>query len=292
MLALIDADILLYQMGSATDDEGHPLAWNLVKMRVDERIHFIMTKSGCDKYKLYLTGKSNFRIKEATILPYKGNRLSEKPYWHGKIKEYFMESNKHKNNFDYSKYYEADDALSMKLYADLKRISNGWTDKESEREEPSSMYESWDDFYEHYASCVLDTIDKDMDMCPGKHGKWHKNKKTKELEFTCYTVTDDEGIWWFYRQLLTGDMTDNILGLFGIGPVSAKKSLKGLTEPLDLYTVVQKKYEERFGNYWEMFLHENARLLWMLRYEGDDIRIDLKALEVKRLLKIEQDKEF
>jgi hypothetical protein len=46
-----------------------------------------------------------------------------------------------------------------------------------------------------------------------------------------------------------------------------------------MYNHVQKHYEDRFGSYWEMFMHENARLLWMLRSEDDDIRKDLMKYE-------------
>ena len=275
MLALIDADILLYQLGALSNDEGHPLAWNLVHMRVDERIYYIMNEAGCDEYKLFLTGSNNFRIKEATILPYKGSRPTEKPYWHGKIKDYFMTSTKHKDTVVFSDDYEADDAMSMALYADYNL----------HKDYHLTSYDSTltsEEYYELNATTVLCSIDKDLDMCPGKHGKWFKNKKG-ELDFKLYTVTQEEGTWWFYRQLLTGDMTDNIPGLFMVGEVAAKNALKGVTDELGLYTIVQKKYEQRFGSYWKMFMHENARLLWMLETEDDDIRVRLNELEGERL---------
>ena len=235
-----------------------------------------MTGAGCDDYKLFLTGSNNFRIHEATILPYKGHRKQEKPYWHKDIKKYFMEGDKYKDKVDFSEDYEADDALSIELRNDVAFLETIWN------EDTLCEYGPWESYYEYYATCVLCTIDKDLDMCPGKHAKWGKNKKTGKFEVTTYTVTQEEGTWWFYRQLLTGDMTDNILGLFGMGEVSAKRLLKGIEDELDLYIIVQKRYEQRFGSYWEKFLHENARLLWMLESPTDDIRVHLREMESTR----------
>lgn len=79
-----------------------------------------------------------------------------------------------------------------------------------------------------------------------------------------------------------GDNTDNILGLYKLGKVSADKLLNNTETELDMYTIVQKEYEARFGSYWKMFLHENARLLWMLRNEQDDIRDLLNEYEQLR----------
>ena len=161
---------------------------------------------------------------------------------------------------------------------DREKVRIEWSFEENHGIEISS-YEDW---YYGAAEVVLCTIDKDLDMCPGKHAKWGKDKKGK-FGVTTYTVTQDEGTWWFYRQLITGDKSvDNILGLFGQGPVSAKKALKDVVDELDLYTIVQKKYEERFGNHWEMFMHETARLIWMLETPDQDIRVHLKEMESSR----------
>jgi len=290
MLALIDADVLLYQMGALSDNEGHPLAWNLVKMRVDERIYDIMTGAECDDYKLFLTGKSNFRIKEATILPYKGNRVSEKPYWHSDIKKYFMESNKHKGKVVFSEYYEADDAMSIALKDSMvdayERYQSIIKDDPVEEDIIGSFSEniSW------LCESVLCSIDKDLNMCPGKHSNWHKKNKEGNTS-TNYIVSETDGRKFFFQQLLTGDMTDNIKGLYKVGPVNAKKLLGDVTEPVKLYSIVQEQYEKRFGSYWKMFMHENARLLWMLETEDDDVRVWLEELHNQMLDEVVATKE-
>lgn len=274
MLALIDADVLLYQMGAITNDEGHPLAWNLVRLRVDERIKFITSSAGCTDFKLFLTGKHNFRIAEATILPYKGNRPEGKPHWHGRIKELFLESPKYKDKTTISEYWEADDEMSMALLDDLYEVKECYC--------PDL---TWDEQYEQQSNVVLCTIDKDLDMCPGKHGRWYKTPKGK-LVFKNYTISQEQGTWWFYRQLMTGDMTDNIRGLYNVGHTSAQAALRGVTDEQELYDIVQKWYEKRFSNYWDLFLHETARMIWMLESPDDDIRVRLRELEERRVLAV------
>jgi 5'-3' exonuclease len=254
MKALIDADILLYEIGSYTDDEGHPLSWPLCKSRADAKILKIVEAAGCDDYHLYLTGEDNFRITEATIKPYKGHRVSPKPPNHSNLKKYFSTSSNFKGNVTVSSGYEADDALAIEQC--LMRVG-----------------------VDPWSGTVLCSRDKDLNMVPGWHYSWGSgNQKEKEPWF----ISFEDGDHWFYTQLLTGDGTDNIPGLYRVGSVSAKKLLGGLTEPLSLYSKVQHEYEVRFGSYWKMFMHENARLLWMMRSEDDDIREWLDALEKQR----------
>ncbi len=129
---------------------------------------------------------------------------------------------------------------------------------------------------------VIASNDKDLDITPGKHFHWAVGKQqTKPV----YTVTELEGMRWFFKQLLMGDKsTDNILGLFGVGPKSTLVSaLNGMNNYQDMYNHVHDKYFDRFGNHWKMFMHENARLLWMLQHDKDDIRHKLNIWEAFRL---------
>jgi hypothetical protein len=264
MKALIDCDLLLYEIGSYTDDEGHPLSWPLCKSRADAKILKIMESAGCDDYHLYLTGENNFRIGEATIKPYKGHRVSPKPPNHGNLKKYFSESTNFKGKVTITDGYEADDALSIKQ---LHELMSDEYDLECGK------------YKKNLYGTVLCSRDKDLNMVPGYHYSWGSGKqKEKEVWY----VTREEGWHWFFTQLLTGDSTDNIPGLYRVGSVAAKKLLSGLTEPLRLYSVVQEQYEVRFGSYWKLFMHENARLLYMLRTEDDDIREWLDELEEER----------
>lgn len=95
-------------------------------------------------------------------------------------------------------------------------------------------------------------VDKDLDQLPG----WHYNP-VKDEE---YYVTEFEGLYSFYKQILTGDRVDNIEGLRGIGPVKADKILKDCTTERELYEACLKAYD---GNTDRVL--ENGRLLWLRR---------------------------
>jgi len=258
MLALIDADILLYEVGSYTDDENHPLSWPLVKARADAKIEKITESAGCSEYHLFITGPNNFRIREGTIKPYKGHRVSPKPVHYGRLKEYFTTSKNFSGRVTVTDGYEADDALAIKQSAGFPEMGS-------------------------LSHTVICSRDKDLKMVPGYHYSWGSGKQKEKERFS---VTEEQGIHWFFTQLLTGDSTDNIPGLYRVGAVAAKKLLSELTEPLSLYTAVQHEYEVRFGSYWKLFMHENARLLWMMRTEDDDIRDWLEELEDERQLRL------
>lgn len=61
---------------------------------------------------------------------------------------------------------------------------------------------------------IICTIDKDLKQIPGRHYNFVKDYH--------YSVTRQEGLYWFYTQILTGDNADNIKGLDGIGPRRAE----------------------------------------------------------------------
>jgi DNA polymerase-1 len=107
----------------------------------------------------------------------------------------------------------------------------------------------------NYKACVA-SIDKDMLQIPC----WHFNiVRGDYLE-----VTPFGGIKFFYTQILTGDRADNIVGLFRVGPVKAKKILEDAETEEDLWDCVVKAYD---GN--EDRVLENARLLWLRREEAE-----------------------
>lgn len=76
---------------------------------------------------------------------------------------------------------------------------------------------SWEQYaYKDKESCIV-TIDKDLDNSKG----YHYNYVTKEIKY----VTEEEAQLNFARQLLSGDTTDSIPGLKGIGKRTAIKRL-------------------------------------------------------------------
>lgn len=105
-------------------------------------------------------------------------------------------------------------------------------------------------------TCWIVSIDKDLDQLEG----WHYNFVRREK----YYITKEEGMRRFYKQILTGDRIDNIIGIKGIGPVKAEKILVDKTTERQMYDECVKQYADN-----EERVFENARLLHLLRYEGE-----------------------
>ncbi len=184
----------------------------------------IVEKLQLDSYHLYLSSSLNFRDDIATIREYKGNRANlRKPHHLSACRNFLIK------NFDAEvcEGYEADDAASMDAYAD--------------------------------PDLTIVSIDKDLDMVPGKHYDW-----VNELE---YDITEDEGRYNFYFQLLMGDTTDNIQGITGCGKAKAKDILQDSENYMcDVgMAYALSSYEDP-----EAALIENARLLWMAKQSPDD----------------------
>lgn len=102
--------------------------------------------------------------------------------------------------------------------------------------------------------CIIVSVDKDFLQVSG----WNYNPVKKEKTF----VTPEEGLRFFYKQILMGDSADNIKGLHRVGPVKAEKMLANAVTPYQLYQCcVEAMGEER--------VLENARLLWLRRVAGE-----------------------
>ena len=182
---------------------------------------------GSDDITVYLSGPTNFRDGVATIKPYKGNRdAAHKPVHGPAIKEYIM---KH-YDVNMSVDEEADDCLAYNHYA-------MWLNDEY--------------------STVLASTDKDLDMVPGNHYNFVKDET--------YYISEQEGMYLFYKQLLTGDSVDNIPGIPGIGKVKAEKLLGPIQDDeLAMYDMALYQYTGAYDNGLDALI-ENARLLWMRR---------------------------
>lgn len=67
---------------------------------------------------------------------------------------------------------------------------------------------------------VIVSIDKDLLQVPGRHYNWVKDEKI--------FITPEVGLRKQYQQVLTGDPTDNIPGIRGVGLITARKLLDGV----------------------------------------------------------------
>lgn len=195
----------------------------------------------------YLSGPGNFRYKIATIVPYKADRPPP-PIHYQAVRDYLTQ----RWGAVVVSGVEADDRVSIRcreLAADRTPF-------------------------------VLATIDKDLDQVPGLHYGY------KDHVF--YDVDPEEARLYFWQQVLSGDSTDNIQGCVKVGPVGAKKKIDEWlkvfrtavnVDSVDhyLWSCVLNTYHHNIQTFPEKFPKgmlardaaiENARLVFMLEYEG------------------------
>ena len=112
---------------------------------------------------------------------------------------------------------------------------------------------------------VICSIDKDLLMIPGRHYNFVKQEHSM--------VSNAEGRYNFYQQLLTGDRTDNIPGCTGIGPVKAAALLAGCQTKEEYNAVILQAYQQEFPHCSdedrEKHINIIGRLLWIRRKENE-----------------------
>lgn len=217
MHALIDADILNYRIGFATQNEDEHVAIRTMAGFLEDLL--LLDLPEVQTWELHLTGKGNFRDQYAVTTPYKGNRVgNEKPKHYQLLRDYLEISWQATINEG----IEADDMLAI---------------RQTEMGDGS----------------IIVTLDKDLNQVVG----WHYNFVKKHK----YYVTEEEGKLSFYKQFLTGDKVDNIIGAKGIGDVKADKLLREKTEAEMWEIIVEKLGADR--------ALENGHLLYMLRHRDD-----------------------
>tara|TARA_R110000823_G_scaffold54623_6_gene133995 strand:- start:695 stop:1531 length:837 start_codon:yes stop_codon:yes gene_type:complete len=119
---------------------------------------------------------------------------------------------------------------------------------------------------EQYVICG---IDKDLLQIPGNHYNYGKDT---------WTFIDDlTGNYNLMLQCLTGDNSDNIKGIKGIGPKKAAKILEGIDTPADRWERVIKEWED--NNLPRHELELSKKLLTMLTSWKDyeNIRTHLQS---------------
>lgn len=244
MIALIDGDILqlTYECGfgvmAGWEGESPPPFERAAEL-LDNRIANIVALSGADNYQIYLTGKNNFREKIATIKPYKGNRVQEKPFHYKNLRAYMQG----KHNAIVVDGMEADDAICIEQYADVQQMEGRFGE----------------DF-----STIICTRDKDLRQCPGMHYGWELGNQPS---FGPKYIFKALGMRFFYRQCLTGDTVDNVQGLPKCGPVKADKILGDTLDTLEMFKAVREAYRGFYGDFElaDKMLLENGQLVWMVR---------------------------
>lgn len=112
---------------------------------------------------------------------------------------------------------------------------------------------------------VICSIDKDLKQIPGNHFDFVKGEWV-EVEYF-------QGLKHFYKQLLMGDSSDNIKGIYKMGPKKAESALASATTEEEMFDICRSLY----GNDEEMLM--NGRVLWIWRNWDDDWRNHYNALK-------------
>lgn len=95
---------------------------------------------------------------------------------------------------------------------------------------------------------VIASIDKDLLQVPGKHYNWVKEEKV--------LIEPAIGLKKLYIQVLTGDSTDNIPGIPGVGPVKARKILDGCTTEEEMWEICIAEWDRALDNNADRILPE------------------------------------
>lgn len=110
-------------------------------------------------------------------------------------------------------------------------------------------------------SFVVASSDKDLKQIPGEHYDFTKGETWK--------VSNQDSVRFFYQQLLSGDATDNIPGLKGIGPIKALAALDGAQAPRECAARVCDMYVKEYAKEATGIIERNATLLWIWRKKED-----------------------
>lgn len=252
MQALIDSDILTYEIGFAAQkkigDEIIPVPVEEVNQMVDNKIKEICAAVySTEPPILYLTGKNNFRHDIAKQQEYKGGRKAVKPFHWKYIRSYLIAQ----WGAIVVDGMEADDALAIEQ---TKRL--------------------------HLKDTIICSRDKDLKQVPGYHYQWECGKQgsfgpewVDELGYIKLKGPKKIvgcGLKFFYSQVLTGDSTDTYGGLPGCGPIRAFAILNECNSDEEMYNVVLEAFTFKYGEEAEERMLEQGRLAWMCRNLRDD----------------------
>jgi len=228
MQALIDHDLVVFRCAASAENDGLNIAIHRVEALLDE----LLTKTGADSYRAFLSGKSNFR---KTIYPeYKANRTAPKPVHLEALREYALD----KQNAELAPdTLEADDALGINQTDDTMIVS----------------------------------LDKDLLMVPGKHFSWEIKGKgwTKPDKF--FTQDAIGGMRLFFEQCLKGDTADNIKGIEKIGNKRAAALLADCVTEQQMFDAVRNAYgndDEFIMNASVLWIMQNEEDVWKDRFNA------------------------
>ena len=183
-------------------------------------------------YVMALGGPDNFRV---DLFPnYKGNRTKSKstrPEWFLDLKSDIVERYE---GCIFTDNCEADDMIRV------------WANELTE-----ACIEN-----------IVISVDKDLDCIPGLHYNPRK-------EFI-YEVKEAYAEYFYWKQVIMGDPTDNIPGIPRIGPKTAEAILEGST---DYRASVCRAYEKFYKEEGYEYMIANGRLIHIWRHMNDHFKV-------------------
>lgn len=211
----------------------------IAKSRLDVNISKLLDNTRCSEYVLFVSGGDNFR-KE--IDPsYKGNRTQPDPIHREALRQHLITQ----WGAVECDGYEADDACG------IYQKPNGET--------------------------VIVAIDKDLLQVPGIHYSWPIIKKGVVVrDHRWLEISEEEGMRRFFTQMLTGDVSDNIVGVEGIGKVRSEKVLAPCHTEEAMYETVLNLYGEDTERF-----YKNLDMLWIWRNFGETYSIRKEIYGIK-----------
>ena len=203
-------------------------------LRMERLMQDILRDTTATKYRVFISGKGNFR-KEINN-DYKANRTKPLPI-HLEEGRSFLKKYWKAEETDG---YEADDAMGCEQTKDT----------------------------------IVCSLDKDLRMIDGKHYSWQIVRKGKVVRPAGIIHVDyEDGIRTFYKQLLIGDVSDNLIGVAGIGGKGADKLIDPLRDESEMKQIVIDLYKGDLDRF-----YMNADCYWIWRQYGQtySVREDQK----------------
>lgn len=247
MLALIDGDILRYEVGHGAEaswgGEGVP-PFSVVEEQLERKLEYIVASAGCDSYQIFLSKGKNFRYDIAVTRPYKSTRQQQRPYHYNNLTAYMVGV----LGAEEVEGIEADDAIAMRHTSGNTVVCS--RDKDL-RQLPGLLY-SWEvNNQPSFGPVEIDTL-----------GTLHIERGTRSNGTTSIKLKGT-GFLWFCSQLIVGDPIDSIPGLRGCGPAFAYDLLKDARDVGSAIGLVSDEYRRRGAR--DEYLLEQGRLLWLVR---------------------------
>lgn len=207
-MGLLDGDVIMYRICFTINPEAELYT---VQRHIDAYMNSLLTNVGCTHYIGIIGIHGGSNIKYLIFPDYKrGRPLDKPPHWNI-VMNYLVT----KWKFVTVSACETDDALRYCA-------------------ERTSNY-------------IIVSSDKDLLQIPGDHyimGVTRKGKIVRENEARHVSVI--EGHRNFYKQMLTGDIVDNVKACPGIGPKKAAKLLDCITDTRSMAAIVKSEYDRLY----------------------------------------------